>query len=68
MMIHKTIIVLIMSLFANIALAAELPIGITQANLPIYAPNNPDLSLWTVGESGMEVSSSNVLYSDGAYC
>lgn len=69
MMIHKTIVVLIMSLFANIALAAELPIGITQAKLPIYAPNNPDLSLWTVGESGMEgSSSSNFLYSDGAYC
>ncbi|UYZ67528.1 hypothetical protein LP090_05675 [Moraxella bovis] len=69
MMMHKTIVVLIMGLFANIALADELPIGITQANLPIYAPNNPNLSLWTVGENGMEgSSSSNFLYSDGAYC
>lgn len=47
---------------------ADIPYGVKQADLPIYAPNEK-LSLWVGVSNGMEgVSAKTYLYSDGAYC
>lgn len=67
-MSNKHFIILLVCLLANVALADDLPVGIKQADLPVYSPN-AQLSLWVATNRGMEgASTSAYLYSDGTYC